>query len=272
MGARPIISFLKVVTKEADQMTEHSDGMSGERTNRMLPVVNRLSDEIHLLAAVVGSFIRAYVRQNFLGGNITAIGACHRNSLISLLHTSWPYVTHIGSKYCLYETIATSTGQLLTDSLYIAEGGESLLLEITGLAKTSLTIIAKDENPALLVPMLSFLKHFICSHGSKIEPSPQNNTMNRTVQTVAKDLMLISYSAVCSYNTMQGGNASQAIASPMFDALLSCAKECPMFLLSLSQEGQPMGEVICSSTKSTLTTLKLNDMDIIVSSARFLIE
>lgn len=96
--------------------------------------------------------------------------------------------------------------------------------------------------------------------------------MNRTVQTVAKDLMLISYSAVCSYNTMQGGNASQAIASPMFDALLSCAKECPMFLLSLSQEGQPMGEVICSSTKSTLTTLKLNDMDIIVSSARFLIE
>ena len=107
--ARPIISFLKVVTKEADQMTEHSDGMSGERTNRMLPVVNRLSDEIHLLAAVVGSFIRAYVRQNFLGGNITAIGACHRNSLISLLHTSWPYVTHIGSKYCLYEVSKQTT-------------------------------------------------------------------------------------------------------------------------------------------------------------------
>jgi len=96
--------------------------------------------------------------------------------------------------------------------------------------------------------------------------------MSRPVQVIAKDLILMSYSAVCSCNTTQGDSVSQAIVSPMFDTLSSCAKKCPTFLLGLSREGQPVGEVICSSVKMTPTTLESNEMDIVVSSTRFLID
>jgi len=271
--AQPILSCLNVVTKEADQVTG-SAGEAGQRENIVAPIMNRLSNEIRLLAAVVRCFIQADVSQIFSGGNRAIVIARHRNALVSLLHKSWIYLTHIGRKYCSYEVIATSIGQLLTDSLslYGSEEELPLLLEITGLAKTSLSVVAKAKNPTSLVPLLSFMQKFMYLHGSNIEPSPRNNAINEPIQVMAKNLMLISYGAVRSCKTSQDNDVSQGIASPMFDTLSSCAKKCPIFLLTLSRDSQPLGEVIRSSIESAPMTLKSNEMDIVLSSINFLKE
>mmetsp|Transcript_14196 Transcript_14196/g.30254 ORF Transcript_14196/g.30254 Transcript_14196/m.30254 type:complete len:1153 (-) Transcript_14196:223-3681(-) len=270
--AQPILSCLNVVTKEADQLFDIAGG-TGPQEN-LVALMNRLSNEIRLLAAVVRCFIEAGASQSYYGENKEGVIACHRNALVTLLHKSWPCLKHIGEKYCSYEVIATSIGRLLKDtlSLYGSEEELPLLLEITGLAKTSLRVVAKAKDPSSLVPLLSFMQKFMYIHGSKIEPSPRNNAINETIQVTAKNLMLISYEAVRSCKSSQDSNVAQNVASPMFDTLSSCAKKCPIFLLGLSRDSQPVGEVISSSVETAPVTMKSNEMDIVLSSITFLKE
>ena len=101
-------------------------------------------------------------------------------------------------------------GQLLTDSLslYGPEEELPLLLEIAGLAGTLLGTAAKDGNPPSLAALLSFMQKFIHLHGSKVELGPRNDAANGPVQVVAKDLMLMSYEAVCLSGALRDHNVS----------------------------------------------------------------
>ena len=139
-----------------------------------------------------------------------------------------------------------------------------LIIEITGLAKISLSVVVKAKIPTSLIPLLSFMKKFMHLHGSKIELNPMNNAVHEAIQNVAKNLMLISYEGVRKDST--------GVASPMFDTLSTCAKQCPIFLLILSRDSQPDGEVIRSSIEAAPMTLKSNEMDVVLSSIRFLKE
>ena len=150
-------------------------------------------------------------------------------------------------------------------SLYKSEDELPLLVEIAGLAKTSLGAVTKGKNSSSLVPLLTFLQKFIYLHGSKIEPN-----RNTTVHEMAKGLMLLSYDAVRS--CAESSEDSDGIASPMFDTLSTCAKKCPIFLLSLSRDGQPVGEIMSSSFETAPMTMQSNEMDVALSSIRFLKE
>lgn len=157
--------------------------------------------------------------------------------------------------------------------MYGSEEELPFLLEITGLAKISLTVVVKAKNPHSLAPFLSFMQKFMSLHGSKIEPSPRNNAVNEPIQVMAKNLMLLSYEAVrsCSKSS-DDSEASTGIISPMFDTLTACAKKCPLFLILLSRDSQPVGEVIRSSFETIPTTLKSNELEVVLSSIRFLKE
>ena len=154
-------------------------------------------------------------------------------------------------------------------SLYKSEDELPLLVEIAGLAKTSLGAVTKGKNSSSLAPLLSFMQKFIYLHGSKIEPN-RNNTVREPMQVMAKGLMLLSYDAVRS--CAESSEDSDGIASPMFDTLSTCAKKCPLFLLSLSRDGQPVGERIRSSFETAPMTMQSNEMDVALSSIRFLKE
>lgn len=264
--AQPILSCLNVVTKEADRVASCAGTVEAGQ-HGVTPIMNRISNEICLLAAIVRCFIHAGVSQNFSGESKANIIACHRSALVSLLHKSWPCMAHIAKKYCYHEVIATSIGQLLTNSLslYGSEDELPLLIEITGLAKVSLNVVVKAKNPPSLIPFLSFMQKFIQLHGSKIEPNPRNNAIHEAIQNVAKNLMLMSYEGVRN-------DVTQVVASPMFDTLSTCAKQCPIFLLILSRDSQPDGEVICSSIKAAPIVLQSNERDAVSSCVRFLKE
>ena len=170
------------------------------------------------------------------------------------------------------QTIATSIGHLLTESLFVYGNEEELplLLEITGLAKIALRAVVKSKNSSSLAPLLKFMQKFMSLHGSKIEPSPRNNATNEPIQVMAKNLMLISYEAVryCS----KASADDDVIASHMFQTLSACAKRCPVFLLTLSRDSQPTGEVIRSSVDTAPATMTSNEMDVVLSSIGFLKE
>eukprot|EP00578_Thalassiosira_sp_NH16_P025166 CAMPEP_0181087580 /NCGR_PEP_ID=MMETSP1071-20121207/6347_1 /TAXON_ID=35127 /ORGANISM="Thalassiosira sp., Strain NH16" /LENGTH=1183 /DNA_ID=CAMNT_0023169475 /DNA_START=176 /DNA_END=3724 /DNA_ORIENTATION=- len=261
---QPILSCLNVITKEAHQITSNS-GNARQRESDVAPIINRLSNEIRLLTAVVTCFIQADVTKNSSGESKAQLVLFRHNALVSLLHKSWPCLTHIAEKYCSYEAIASSIGRILSASLSLSEDEEPLLIEITGLAKTSLSTIVKAKNPASLIPLLTFMQHFINMHGSKIELNPRNNAIHEDVQIVAKNLMLMAYQGVRN-------DVTQGVASPMFDTLSSCAKQCPLFLLILSRDSQPDGEVIRSSIEAAPATMKSNETDVVLSSTRFLKE
>jgi hypothetical protein len=269
--AQPILSCLNVVTREADQVGD-SAHLEEQHKNTVGPIVKRLSNEIRLLAALVRSFVEADVSKKYSGEERAKITSCHRNALVSLLHKSWPSLTHISKNYCSYDVIAKSIGSLLTESLSVYGSDEELplLLEITGLAKVCLIVVGKARNPPSLAPLLIFMQRFIDLHGSKIEPIPRN-AAQEPVQVMSKNLMLLAYEAVRSCaKTSQDDDTSQGIASPMFDTLSSCAKKCPVFLISLSRDSQPVGEVICSSLETAPMTLQSNEMEVVMSSIRFL--
>lgn len=181
--------------------------------------------------------------------------------------TSFHTHTHIRSclSFVTNQVIATPIGQVLTNSLsvYGAEDNMPLLIEITGLAKTSLGVVVKAKNPSALVPILSFMQKFFHLHGSKVEPNPKNNVVYEVVQNMAKNLMLMSYAGVRN-------DVTQEIATPMFDTLTSLAKRCPLFLLCLSRSSQPPGEIVCSSIETAPMTLQSSEMDVVLSSIRFL--
>lgn len=94
--AQPILTCLSVVTKEADQLKSDS-------ADAVDPLMNRISTEVRLLASVVKCFIESNVSKNFSGDQRARISSCHRNALVSLLHRSWPILTHIATKYCARE-------------------------------------------------------------------------------------------------------------------------------------------------------------------------
>lgn len=103
--AQPILSCLTVITREADQITATAN-------TDIAPIMNRLSNEIRLLAAVVRFFILADVSKKFSGEEKEKAVTSHRNALVSLLHKSWPSLTHIGNRYCSHEV---SEMKLLND-------------------------------------------------------------------------------------------------------------------------------------------------------------
>lgn len=143
-----------------------------------------------------------------------------------------------------------------------------LLLEITGLAKTTSQAIVKAKHPPSLVPFLVFMRKFMELYGPEIEST--NNATHEPVQVMATNIMLILYEGVRSCAKLSPDD--DIITSPMFDTLSSCAKKCPIFLLSLSRDSQPIGEVICSSVETAPMTMKSNETEIVLSSIRFLKE
>ena len=92
-------------------------------------------------------------------------------------------------------------GQLLAYSLSLCGSEEELLLllEIADLAGTLLGAAEKDRNPPSLASLLSFIQKFMHLHGLKVELGQRNSAANGTVQVLAKDLMIMSYEAVCCW-------------------------------------------------------------------------
>lgn len=86
--ARPVITCLNIVTKEADNIVD----TQGNETDSLSPILNRLSNEIRLLAAIVQHFMKAKADKVIDNRD-------RRKALIPLLHNSWPVLTHIGEKY-----------------------------------------------------------------------------------------------------------------------------------------------------------------------------
>ena len=121
----------------------------------------------------------------------------------------------------------------------------------------------KSTNHSSIKTYLVFVQTFIANHGSKIELHSTVDAAQSAIQDAARNLMLMSYDGVRN-------DVTQEVAPPMFDTLSSCAKLCPLFLLSLSRMDQPSGEIINSSIETASVTLKSNEVDVAQSSIRFL--
>ena len=100
--AQPILSCLDVNVKEADRVTSGT-GAAEQRENDVALIIDRLSIEVRLLAAVVRCFVEADVSKNFSGESRAMIIAYHRNALVALLHKSWPTLTYVAKQYCAHE-------------------------------------------------------------------------------------------------------------------------------------------------------------------------
>jgi len=138
-----------------------------------------------------------------------------------------------------------------------------LLLEIAGMVEISLRAVVESKSHSSLIPYLLFMQKFITYHGSKIELISNVDATHSAIQNMARKLMLMSYEGVRN-------DVTQDIASPMFDTLSSCAKSCPLFLISLSSDTQSSGEIITSSIETASMTLKSNEVDVALSSIEFL--
>jgi len=255
--ARPVLTCLDDVIKETD-----SARSAGQDT---APMISRLSIEIGVLAVMIKFFLKANVSKGLSGDDKARSITCQRDAMISVLHKAWECLTHVSNHYCVNdEDIATSLCQLLYNSLplYRSEDDLPLLLEITGLIKTTLGVVVKANNPQALVPVLTVVLRFIELHGSKFGPNQNSTASNEAIQTMAKDLMLMSYVGVREA-------ASQDLVSPMFELLSVCAQKAPFFLLFLSED-KPAGEVVCASIETALAALTSNETDITLSSVCFL--
>ena len=130
------------------------------------------------------------------------------------------------------------------------------------MAKTALGVA--KSNPLALRPFLSFMERFISMHGQEIEPSPIiSNATKEAVQGMARSLMLMSYAGVKNDTT-------QECIQAMFGTLAACAQKCPLFLISISRDSQPCGEVIRSSIETVPMAMASNETDIALSSITFM--
>eukprot|EP00985_Skeletonema_marinoi_P032421 scaffold39130_cov139-Skeletonema_marinoi.AAC.4 len=245
--ARPVIACLNIVSKESDQiMGKGNDESVG-------PILIRLSNEIRLLAAIVHNFMKAKTDKAIDDRD-------RRKALIPLLHSSWPVLTHIGDKCASHTVVTSSIGKLLTESLLLVESEEELPLlnELVALAKT---VITKSTSSSSVAPMLTFVEQVVDQHGTK---------RNDAIHNMIKDLILVSYEAILSSGKAEGSEHSQLIAATMFKMLSSCAKRCPLLLLTIARDGKESGEVIHCCMEASPQTLKSNEPDAIVITIRFL--
>ena len=134
-----------------------------------------------------------------------------------------------------------------------------LLNELVALAKT---VLAKSKSPSSTAPMLTFIETVVDQHGAE---------RNDTIHKMVKDLVLVAYEAILSASKATGCENPQLIATTMFKTLSSCAKRCPLLLLTIARDGKEPGEVIHSCIKASLQTLKSNEPDAIVTTVSFLV-
>ncbi|KAL3802827.1 hypothetical protein HJC23_007604 [Cyclotella cryptica] len=250
---QPIISCLIVAAKEAD-----------EKINERASILQRMANEVLLLAAVVRYFVRTEVPSRF-------------DLLSDLLQKSWQVLTFIGTTYSTEEAIADSLGQLLKDSLslYRSNNALSLLQEICSLARTVAT-----KNLVSLPSFLSFVQSLIEIHGAKAEISTGFDNESAIIRGIIRQLMIVSYESVMSFSATreqqtssspQDYGAAPDIMSPMFNTLTTCAKHCPIFLLSVARDGREAGELVVSSVQASPGMLKAAEVEVSSSTIDFLI-
>ncbi len=158
------------------------------------------------------------------------------------------------------QVVTSSIGKLLTDSLLLTESDEELPLlnELVSLAKA---VLAKSKSSSSVSTMLTFVEMVVDKYGTN---------GNATIHDMVKDLLLVSYEATLSAGKAEGSEHSQLIAATMFNTLSSCAKRCPMLLLTLARDGKEPGEVIHSCIEASPQTLKSNEPDTIITTVKFL--
>ena len=160
----------------------------------------------------------------------------------------------------VFQVITSSIGKLLTASLLLTEPEEEshLLDELVTLAKT---VLAKSKSPSSNTPMLTFVEKVVDQHGAE---------RNDTIHIMIKDLILVAYEAILSVAKADGCEVPQHIAATIFKTLSSCAKKCPLLLLTIAREGKEPGEVIHSCIEASPQTLKSNEPDAITTTVSFL--
>lgn len=149
----------------------------------------------------------------------------------------------------------------------------ALLQESCGLAK-----IVVATNQTCLPHFLSFVQHVITIHGDKAEIRANTNSEDTTKRCIIKQLMLLSYEGVMSFSATREQSNSPSpqdetvpdVMSPMFKTLATCADKCPIFLLSVSRDEQPAGELVLSSVQASSGTVRAAEVEISSSTMNFL--
>lgn len=117
----------------------------------------------------------------------------------------------------------------------------------------------------------------IQGENAEIRPSPDSDST--AIRSVIKQLMILSYEGVISVtstrekskaSTPQDNSDAPEIMSSMFKTLSALAKNCPIFLLSVSRDGQPAGELVVSSVQATPGTLNVAEVEVSSSAIEFL--
>ena len=159
-----------------------------------------------------------------------------------------------------FQVVTSSISKLLTDSLLLIESDEEspLLNELVALAKV---VITNSKSLPSVVTMLTFVEMVVDKYGAN---------GNAAIHGMVKDLILVSYDAMLRTGKAEGSEHSQLIAATMFKTLSSCAKRCPMLLLTIARDGKEPGEVIHSCIEASPQTLKSNEPDAIITTMRFL--
>jgi len=159
-------------------------------------------------------------------------------------------------------------------SLYRSNDDIILLQEACELAKT-VVIKSKASAPSFL----SFVKCVVETHGEKAEKrSNDGNSEWITIRDIIKHLMVLSFDIVQtlhatseqSNSTPQDIKGISDIMSPMYKTLSTCAAKCPFFLLNLSREDQPVGELILSTIHASPNILNVTEVEGSSSAIHFL--
>lgn len=143
----------------------------------------------------------------------------------------------------------------------------------------SLAQTIASRNQSCIHTFLSFVQNVVEHHGAKAEVGPNIDNDSTVIRGMIKELMLRSYKSVMSISaaheksvssTPQDNEGSPEIISPMFKTLTACVSECPIFLFSVSRDGQPAGELLVSSVHATPGTLGVAEVEVASSAVDFL--
>jgi len=250
----PILSCINVTVKEAQTNT-------CERRS----ILQRLANEIQLLASVVKHYVRTDAPERF-------------ELLSAMLQKSWPSVAIIVEKYSSEENVAESILQLMKESLslYRSSGDVILLQEACSLSNT---VAAKKR--ASLPTFLLFVQTVIEMHGSKAEitSNADDNENSTAFRGIIKQLMILSYEGVMTASVVRGQTMSSLprdseevpdVMSAMFKTLSKCMAKCPIFFMSMSRDGQAAGELVLLSVQASPGAISMAEVDVSSSAIHFL--
>lgn len=255
-----LLSLTSPTIEYIESLEKVVNNNSGEVTEKLPQIIERIGEEICVLAIAIRSF------------NVATSRTTGENSIdspaFSVLDRVWPCLNLIASTLCNHPIISASLSELLLVAVSLSEKTQNVLL-LTKLYEISITMIdcvCKSDQIRSLDPIMDLVSGIISTFGpiadavTKLTGSELVSNETHKIRDIVEQLTRHSFAVV---NTVRSDVQIDMLPA-MFTICTSGIQRCPILFMALNTQtdGSQVGQIFSSSITVAISSIDEKHIDV----------